>query len=144
MDFCVSTFDTDPFEPQSEGAGTIFPYFVPSKSPAHGFLELPYTLVQDFTLFIILGETNIEVWIQKLDWIARQGGLVLLNSHPDYMNFGSGPCGLEEYPVLLYRSFLQYIQSQFQEDYWHALPSQVWDFWAAEVKPRVLLTPCMS
>jgi hypothetical protein len=137
IDFCVSTFDTDPFEPQSDGARTIFPYWVSSDSSRTGFLELPYTLVQDFTLFIIIGETTIELWKQKLDWIAEQGGLALLNSHPDYMNFGSGPCGLEEYPVSFYREFLQYVKGQFQKDYWHALPSQVWHFWTADVKPYV-------
>jgi hypothetical protein len=137
MDYCVSTFDTDPFEPQSEGAGTIFPYWVPGDASKQGFLELPYTLVQDFTLFIILGETNIELWKQKLDWITQQGGLALLNSHPDYMNFGSRPCGLEEYPVSFYRDFLRHVQRQFQHAYWHALPSQIWYFWKTDVKPQL-------
>ena len=33
MDHCVSTFDTDPFEPQPEGVGTIFPFWVRNGSP---------------------------------------------------------------------------------------------------------------
>jgi hypothetical protein len=28
-----STFDTDPFEPQPDGAGTIFPFWVPKPTP---------------------------------------------------------------------------------------------------------------
>ena len=129
MDFCVSTFDTDPFEPQSDGAGTIFPYWVQGRLPGQGFLELPYTLVQDFTLFVILGEASIDIWKQKVDWIAGQGGMALLNSHPDYMNFRKSPCGLEEYDVVLYRDFLNHIRSRYENEYWHALPSQISLFW---------------
>jgi hypothetical protein len=134
MDFCVSTFDTDPFEPQSDGAGTIFPYWVPNPSTHHGFLELPYTLVQDFTLFVILGEKTIDLWKQKLDWIVEKRGMALLNSHPDYMHFGSKACGPEEYPAALYREFLEYSKSMHNERYWHALPSQVWKFWKINVQ----------
>jgi len=138
MDFCVSTFDTDPFEPQSDGAGTIFPYWVQGRSPDHGFLELPYTLVQDFTLFVILGETSIDLWKQKLGWIAEKRGMALLNSHPDYMNFGSGACQSEEYPAAFYRAFLECIKRDFNDRYWHALPSGVWNFWATHVQPELV------
>lgn len=130
-DYCVSTFDTDPFEPQSEGAGTIFPYWVRSPSSRRRFLELPYTLVQDFTLFVILGETKIDLWTRKLDWIAGQGGMALLNSHPDYMNLMDSPCRSEEYPVGRYRDFLEYLKANYQGRYWSALPSQIWDFWSS-------------
>lgn len=138
MDFCVSTFDTDPFEPQSDGAGIIFPYWVQSTSLQHGFLELPYTLVQDFTLFVILGEKTIDLWKHKLDWIVGNGGMALLNSHPDYMVFGDGVCRSEEYPAALYGDFLQYIKRQHPERYWHALPYQVWKFWTTDVQPQVM------
>jgi hypothetical protein len=129
MDYCVSTFDTDPFEPQSDGSGTIFPYWVKGRSPNEGFLELPYTLVQDFTLFVLLEEKYIDLWIQKLDWIASKGGMTLLNSHPDYMNFRNEPSCSEEYNAEFYRDFLKYAQSKYQERYWHALPFQVRSFW---------------
>jgi hypothetical protein len=126
MDFCTSTFDTDPFEPQSAGAGTIFPYWVQSRSNHQRFLELPYTLVQDFTLFVLLGEKNINIWKQKLDWIAAKGGMALLNSHPDYMNFEGDRCGPEEYPAQQYRKLLAYAHTHSSEQYWHALPIQVY------------------
>jgi hypothetical protein len=48
---------------------------------------LPYTLVQDFNLFKILREPNIDIWKRKLDWIAERGGMALINTHPDYMGF---------------------------------------------------------
>lgn len=136
MDFCVSTFDTDPFEPQSDGAGTIFPYWVQGRSPDHGFLELPYTLVQDFTLFVILGEKSIGLWTEKLDWIAAKGGMALLNSHPDYMKFdGDNPRG-EEYPIAFYVEFLTYIKKRYADKFWHARPHDVWKHCAACLNPK--------
>jgi hypothetical protein len=129
MDYCVSTFDTDPFEPQSDGAGTIFPYWVKNEASNRRFLELPYTLVQDFTLFVILGEKNTDIWQQKLDWIAFKGGMALLNSHTDYMNFGGGRLEGEEYPVTQYVNFLKWIQDTYKDRYWHVLPSKVLGFW---------------
>lgn len=46
-------------------------------------MELPYTLAQDSTLFLILGEQGIDCWKEKVRWIADHGGMVLVNAHPD-------------------------------------------------------------
>ena len=56
-------------------------------SSSEGYVELPYTLPQDSTLFLVLRETTPEIWMRKLDWIAEHGGMVLLDMHPDYMSF---------------------------------------------------------
>ena len=34
-------------------------------------------------LFILMREKNIDIWKQKLDWIAKHGGMALVNTHPD-------------------------------------------------------------
>jgi hypothetical protein len=128
VDYCVSSFDTDPFEPQSEGIGTIFPYWVENKDSKNRYLELPYTLVQDFTLFVILGEKKIDIWQKKINWIRENAGMALLNSHPDYMSFSSDNCKTEEYPVELYKQFLVYINSKFERECWKALPKDVYNF----------------
>src|SRR5712692_533747 len=144
-----STFDTDPFEPQPEGRHTIFPFWVPvrvaqkseirrqksdpasglrpptSRPPHSGYVELPYTLPQDSTLFLLLREQTIDIWIQKLDWIAARGGMVLVDTHPDYMAFDATQQKSGEYSVKLYEQFLRYLQSQYAQDYWHALPKEV-------------------
>jgi hypothetical protein len=39
-----SSFDTDPFEPQSEGVNRIFPFFVDNASGTKSYVEIPYTL----------------------------------------------------------------------------------------------------
>ena len=94
-----STFDSDPFEPQPDGVNTIFPFWVPAPGslnvqrsstsdlrlptshddPRGGYIELPYTLPQDSTLFLVLREKTIEIWKRKLDWIAEHGGMALVN-----------------------------------------------------------------
>src|SRR5262245_14369721 len=85
----ASTFDTDPFEPQPDGVKTIFPFQV-VRSEGKPYVELPYTLPQDSTLFLLLNERGIDVWKRKLDWVAAHGGLALINVHPDYMDFDGG------------------------------------------------------
>ena len=57
----ASTFDTDPFEPQPDGAGTVFPFRVAGDSERKGFIELPYTLPQDSTLFFVLGDLIFDI-----------------------------------------------------------------------------------
>jgi glycosyltransferase involved in cell wall biosynthesis len=138
IEYDTSTFDTDPFEPQPEGRHTIFPFWVAHRNASHasrgthysgdsraGYVELPYTLPQDSTLFILLRERTIDIWIRKVDWIAANGGMVLVDTHPDYMAFDPNSGRRNEYSVKLYEEFLRYLQSRYGRDYWHALPREV-------------------
>lgn len=124
----ASTFDTDPFEPQPDGFKTIFPFTVEGDSVRKGYVELPYTLPQDFTLFTLFREKDIDIWKEKLDWIAKKGGMALLVTHPDYMNF-CGKRGSEEYPASYYEEFLQHIASKYKGQFWHVLPMEIAKFW---------------
>jgi peptidoglycan/xylan/chitin deacetylase (PgdA/CDA1 family) len=130
IEYDSSTFDTDPFEPQPEGMGTIFPLWVSGKESGKGYVELPYTLPQDFTLFVLMKERNIDIWKQKLDWIVEKGGMALLLTHPDYLNFGGKKTHHEEYPVGYYEEFLHYIKSNYSDQYWHVLPRDLARFWS--------------
>lgn len=124
----TTTFDTDPFEPMSDGIKTIFPFLVRDEDSNKSYLELPYTLAQDHSLFIIMREKNIRIWKEKLDWIAEKGGMALLNTHPDYMRF-NGSFKNEEYSSKYYREFLEYIKTRYEGQYWQTLPSEVARFW---------------
>jgi hypothetical protein len=127
--YSTSTFDTDPFEPQPDGVKTIFPFWVPNRQSARGFIEIPFTLPQDHLLFVILEEKSIDTWKKKLDWIAAKGGMALLNTHADYMNFSGQRPGFEEYPAEYYAEFLTYIRDKYPGQYWNALPKEIAHFW---------------
>lgn len=128
IEYDASTFDTDPFEPQPDAAGTIFPFWVPGRNGKPGYVELPYTLPQDFLTFILLQERDTRLWQSKLNWIAANGGMVMLISHPDYKDFVGGE-HFERYPFQYYENFLIYIQTTYEKQYWHALPRDVSRFW---------------
>jgi glycosyltransferase involved in cell wall biosynthesis len=149
-----STFDTDPFEPQSAGAGTIFPFWIPRPEgrgrpagrdkgdpavpPAKrrsGYVELPYTLPQDSTLFIVLRETSPEIWIRKLDWIAAHGGMALINVHPDYLQLDGDPATERTYPLAYYRQFLEHVSRRYGDSFWQPLPRELAEF-VAKSKPQ--------
>ena len=132
-DYDSSTFDTDPFEPEPDGTGTIFPFWVSGPDDS-GYVELPYTLPQDFGLFTILREPNIDIWKKKLDWVAERGGMALLNTHPDYMCF-SGEPARDEFPIAFYEEFLKYARDKYAGAYWHALPRKVSSHYRRAVPP---------
>jgi hypothetical protein len=126
-----STFDTDPFEPQPDGVGTIFPFWVPSGNGNAGYVEIPYTLPQDFTLFVLMRERNIDIWKRKLDWIVSMGGMALMLTHPDYIRPHGFPPGEEEYTIDYYREILEYVKREYNGQYYHALPGEMASIWKA-------------
>ena len=105
--------DTDPFEPQGGGCCSILPYFFGD------VVELPITLVQDHTLWEILGRDDIDLWIDKALWIAARHGLVNVIVHPDYLDRPSRWRAYEE--LLAWLSDL--------DGAWHALPRDVASWW---------------
>ena len=157
----ASTFDVDPFEPQPDGAGTIFPFWIeasakeqvardkgqtdpsspiaqqsdeprrsaseggPPSSLRSGYVELPYTLPQDSTLFFVLGETSPDIWLRKLDWLAERGGMALMNVHPDYVSFGPKPPANSEFPSGYYEQLLRHVASRHAGRYWQPLATEL-------------------
>ena len=114
--------DTDPFEPQSGGCCTWLPFF------NQGMVELPMTMSQDHTLFVILRRRDEQAWVQKAEFLRSRGGMALLDTHPDYLTdpriFGS------------YRRFLE----RFAEDpgAWKVLPREASAWWRRRAESRLL------
>jgi hypothetical protein len=105
--------DTDPYEPQPGGCCSVWPFFL---GP---LVELPLTMAQDHTLFVILQRNNIGVWREKADWIAQHSGLVVLNIHPDYVVFKNH-----------YRYYEELLtEMKNWEGMWHALPRDIARWW---------------
>lgn len=156
ISYDASTFDTDPFEPQPDGVGTIFPFWVensgnsnsnPSGEDSYknsGYVELPYTLPQDSTLFFLLQEPGIDVWRTKLDWIANAEGMALVNTHPDYIYFGNDEPAADEFSVQRYREFLQYASTQYENEYWHATPLQLCQWYKSTLKKETAPGPLLA
>ena len=145
----ASTFDTDPFEPQPDGSHTIFPFWVPPPSgdpkdadaiPAkNGYVELSYTLAQDSTLFLLLGEQTAEVWIKKLDWVASQGGMALVNIHPDYIDFSDGGRGsADKYSVARVRELLEHVSSKYADRCWNPCAKELAEWYVGANPPSPL------
>ncbi len=111
----LSFFDTDPFEPIPGGVMSIWPFFLGR------FVELPYTLVQDYTLTDVLKEDSPRLWLEKIRFIRAQCGMALVNSHPDYLR---DPARLQ-----VYTRFLNAMREEQQS--WNALPGQVARWWNA-------------
>jgi len=126
IQYDASTFDTDPFEPQPEGRHTIFPFWVAApgthtSEQKAGYVELPYTLPQDSTLFLLLDEQSPGIWLRKLDWLATHGGMALVDTHPDYMAFDGRP-RRGEFPISFYRDLLMYVKEHYSSSSWNTLP----------------------
>ncbi len=111
-----------------------------SATSTGGYVELPYTLPQDFTLFVLLQEKTPEIWLRKLDWIAQHGGMALVDVHPDYLCFDGAP-GPMQYPVSHYKFFLDYVSRQYAGAFWNTTPSNVAQFCARLAKPPPTLEP---
>jgi glycosyltransferase involved in cell wall biosynthesis/peptidoglycan/xylan/chitin deacetylase (PgdA/CDA1 family) len=128
IQYDASTFDTDPFEPQPGAGGTIFPFWREGVF-GEGYVELPYTLPQDSTLFLLLRERTPAIWRQKTDWLAEKGGMVLLTVHPDYVAFpGESPRSLT-FPVSLYEQFLEFICEKYGQAAWNCLAREMADWY---------------
>jgi peptidoglycan/xylan/chitin deacetylase (PgdA/CDA1 family) len=113
IEYDASCFDVDPFQAMPGGVGGVWPFM------AGSFVELPYTLPQDHTLFIALGERNGRIWEQKLKYLAQLGGMALVITHPDYLD--------AEYRFDAYRRLLE--KAGEMEGAWRALPRDVAAWW---------------
>ena len=113
MEYDLSFFDTDPYEPIPGGVMSLWPFSI-----GH-FIELPYTLPQDSTLFNILGESSARIWLEKLEFIKKYHGMALVIVHPDYSAQGKNS--------LIYKDFLLAMRNC--TEYWHALPQEIATWW---------------
>jgi hypothetical protein len=122
VEYDASFFDTDPYQPVPGGTMSLWPFFLGR------FVELPYTLSQDCVLDSILHQRTPEIWLRKVDLIARYRGMALVNTHPDYLS--SPTCGE------LYRQFLAAMR--VRHDAWHALPYEVARWWRQRAAPEAV------
>ena len=104
-------------EPQRGGCCTIMPYFLPD-----GMLELPLTMIQDYSLFHILKEYSLALWRQQIRIVLDGHGLMSFIIHPDYV--------IENRAQSVYKALLEEI-NRLRADHgvWVALPREVDRWW---------------
>jgi hypothetical protein len=117
IEYDRSFFDTDPYEAIAGGVMTIWPYSI-----GH-FIELPYTLEQDYTLTTICGERTPRLWLDKTDFIQKYHGMALVITHPDYLKTPS--------VQQIYGDFLQTIKEKYT--YWHTLSRDAARWWRIRI-----------
>lgn len=122
IEYDLSFFDTDPFEPIPGGTMSLWPFIIGN------FIELPYTLPQDYTIIDILGETSSRIWLQKVDLLKKFHGMALVNVHPDYL--------IKQENWNVYEEFLTTMKKR--EDYWHALPREAARWWRKRMKASTI------
>lgn len=105
----ASCFDYDPYQPFPGGTGCIWPFM------AGRFVELPYTLPQDHTIFIALGMKDTSVWRKKTEWLLENRGVVHVLTHPDYL--------MRDDNLRLYREFIEDLRPR--PGLWHCLPREL-------------------
>ncbi|MBV8989550.1 MAG: hypothetical protein JO372_13415 [Solirubrobacterales bacterium] len=112
FDYDTSYPDTDPYEPMAGGCCSWLPFF------NGDMVELPITLQQDHTVFVILRRDE-SVWLEKAALLRARGGMALALIHPDYM--------LESDRLRAYARLLD----AFRDDptVWKPLPGEVADWW---------------
>jgi hypothetical protein len=121
FDYDSSSPDTDPFEPVAGGCCSWLPFF------NEDLVELPLTMPQDFTLFVILDAKDETAWVKKAELLRSRGGMVLLDTHPDYL--------VQERILSAYRRLLERLAPD--GTCWQALPRDVSAWWRRRAASRV-------
>jgi len=115
IEYDGSFFDTDPYEPMAGGTMSIWPFQLGR------FVELPYTLAQDYTVTDVLGETTPRLWLEKVEFVQAHHGMALLNTHPDYLR--------KPHTRRVYSEFLAAMRER--ADFHHGLPRDIARWWRA-------------
>ncbi len=112
-------------DPQRGGCCTVMPYFIGD------MVELPLTTIQDYSLFNILQERSLDLWIEQTEAIRERHGLMSFIIHPDYVN--------EDWSSGVYDALLDHL-AWLRSDHgvWIALPREVNAWWRARRDMRLV------
>ncbi|MCA9245480.1 MAG: hypothetical protein KDA42_00165 [Planctomycetales bacterium] len=113
VEYDASCFDVDPLQAMPGGVQQVWPFI------AGRFVELPYTLPQDHSLFYPCRAKDDSIWRNKLTLLRRLHGMALMLTHPDYLDSAKR--------LAIYRNFLEQVKDT--GGFWHALPRDVARWW---------------
>jgi peptidoglycan/xylan/chitin deacetylase (PgdA/CDA1 family) len=115
--------DTDPYEPQAGGCCSFLPFM------NQDLVEIPITLPQDHTLFVILEGRHGDIWIEKTEHLRSRRGMAVALTHPDYAGDGRITGAYER------------LLEHFRDDRsaWRPLPAELAAWWIR--RSRSVLEP---
>jgi hypothetical protein len=103
-------------DPQRGGCCTTFPYFIGN------ILEIPVTMIQDYSLFNILRNYRLTLWETQMGTIHRKHGVMNFIVHPDYI--------ISEPEQKVYRSLLARLSElRKTAGVWIPLPGELNEWW---------------
>jgi hypothetical protein len=116
IDYDMSWPSVGHLDPQRGGCCTVMPYFIGD------IVELPLTMIQDYSLFHILQRHDIQLWRDQMERILSRNGLVSCIVHPDYVT--------EPRELTVYLGILDHFR-RTREDrrLWTALPREIARWW---------------
>jgi hypothetical protein len=113
-------------DPQKGGCCSVTPFFIGK------ILELPLTTTQDYSLFHVMQDYSIDLWIQQLDAITSCHGLASFNSHPE--------CLVTPRAERTYRALLDHLaRARDTRNVWIALPGDVDRWWRERQQTAVVM-----
>ena len=112
-------------DPQRGGCCSLMPFFIGK------VLELPVTMIQDYSLFHILNDYSIELWTRQLSAITENHGLANVIVHPDYI--------IERRARATYQALLEHLSEVREErKMWIALPREVDSWWRERSRMKIV------
>lgn len=112
-------------DPQRGGCCTVMPYFVGN------VVELPVTMIQDYSLFYILNDYSIDLWKQQTELILESHGLINVIIHPDYSVLPRERAVFEA--LLAHLAMLRE-----ERGVWTALPKDVARWWRQRSEMKIV------
>lgn len=125
VEYDMSVPNVGRMDPQPGGCCTVFPWF------AGSLLEIPVTMTQDYTLFNILNNCSLDLWMQQLEIVLEGHGLASFIVHPDYIQ--------QSRPGAVYAELLSLLADlRVKEDLWVTRPGEVNLWWRQRAQMRLL------
>ena len=127
--FDMSVPNVAHLDPQRGCCCTVMPYFIGN------ILELPVTMIQDYTLFNILNDYSIDIWRRQSEIVMQHNGLMSFIVHPDYV--------INRREQEIFKQLLAYLTKLRQErGLWIAKPGEVNHWWRQRAAMRLVQDGC--
>ena len=125
FEYDMSVPNVGHLDPQHGGCCTTFPYFIGD------LLEIPVTMTQDYSLFHILRNYNLDIWERQIEVILKKHGVMNFIVHPDYIT--------DQREQSVYKSLLARLAELRKTDgLWTPLPRELNEWWRQRSRMKLV------